>query len=111
MAVNEKPRAINVILGGDMDERNQIEEMAKIIYKTKTDVATWERLKNEEDIAEALYSAGYRKQSEGEWVKHELWEHDYICSVCGEYAPEDDYHDCCIRTDYCPNCGARMKGE
>ena len=65
----------------------------------------------EESIADSILSAGYRKQIEGEWVKHELWEHDYICSVCGKYAPEDDYHDCCIRTDYCPNCGARMKGE
>ena len=43
-------------------------------------------------------TAGYRKQSEGEWIGD--W--DYECSVCHEY------HD--FKTNFCPNCGAKMKG-
>ena len=65
-------------------------------------------------LAEALYNAGYRKQSEGEWrdlpdsgngwfqngqrifPKH--------CSICGEiYSYASKYN-------FCPNCGAKMKG-
>ena len=34
----------------------------------------------------------------GEWVG--MW--DYKCSVCNEYSE--------YRTDYCPNCGAKMDG-
>lgn len=52
----------------------------------------------EECIADSVLAAGYRKQSEGVWVG--VW--DYECSVCNEY------HD--IKTKFCPNCGARMKG-
>lgn len=51
-------------------------------------------------------------------VKHGRWECvDFVsptlkCSVCGGLAPMDccgDYHG--ERTDYCPNCGAKMDGE
>ena len=79
--------------------------------------------------AERLYNAGYRKQSEGEWItkhrhrggfrtvtvtdsfgeKHtgmvdERWEcDDLYCSICGKIA-----HDAFL--NYCANCGAKMKG-
>ena len=53
-----------------------------------------------------LYNAGYRKQSEGEWVKFRLSADDtanrWKCSVCKSERHEE--------TDYCPNCGAKMKG-
>jgi hypothetical protein len=49
--------------------------------------------------AERLYAAGYRKQSEGEWIGD--W--DFTCSVCQE--PFE------YKTNFCPNCGAKMKGE
>ena len=53
--------------------------------------------------------AGYRKQSEGEWkIKWrstfpQYEPSEYQCSICG-----------CVRTvkhKFCPNCGAKMKGE
>ena len=61
-------------------------------------------------IAQALVNAGYRKQSEGEWVEHiekPKWLEDdvdvfYECSVCKTQSPAP--------TKFCPNCGARMKG-
>ena len=45
---------------------------------------------------------------EGEWI--DLFGHDYKCSVCGEWyrmdgTPEQE------DMNYCPNCGAKMKGE
>ena len=51
-------------------------------------------------------------------VKHGRWEyHDPVspncfCSVCNYDAPWDvfgDYHS--ERTNYCPNCGAKMDGD
>ena len=80
-------------------------------------------------LANALYNAGYRKQSEGEWItrhrhrggfrtvtvtdslgeKHtgtvdDRWEcDDLYCSVCGKIS-----HDAFL--NYCANCGAKMKG-
>ena len=57
--------------------------------------------------AEFLYNAGYRKQSEGEWVWTENGEADYekywVCSVCKEHE--------FIKSKFCPHCGAKMKGE
>ena len=39
----------------------------------------------------------------GEWERHELWEMPwYTCSECN-YHGRNDFN-------YCPNCGARMKG-
>lgn len=54
-------------------------------------------------IAEKLYNAGYRKQSEGRWKGAGLG--DYLCSVCWSvYSGGDEYN-------FCPNCGTRMKGD
>ena len=51
---------------------------------------------------------GAQMPKEGEWI--DLFGHDYKCSVCGEWyrmdgTPEQE------DMNYCPNCGARMKGE
>ena len=51
-----------------------------------------------------LVNAGYRKQSEGEWVKYPHNSGIY-CSLCKH---KRRYRD--IRDAYCPNCGAKMKG-
>ena len=54
-------------------------------------------------IAHHLYEAGYRKQSEGEWIVES--EHSIRCSECC-------FNRAAIKMplDYCPNCGAMMKG-
>lgn len=47
-------------------------------------------------------------ENEGEWIRTRTWEHDgeLYCSVCG-FAPYDE-RDC---DNFCPNCGADMRGE
>jgi rubrerythrin len=43
-----------------------------------------------------------KKQLVGKWVWDVIFS-DYACSICGEFN---------LKTPkYCPNCGARMKGE
>ena len=92
-----------------MDREKQIEEMFNIIVDGVIDgednngVPTGNTCAN---IAKALYEAGYRKQSEGEWIAKEriirsITALNYTCSVCGVEGR-------C--TPYCPNCGAKMKG-
>ena len=55
--------------------------------------------------AEALYNAGYRKQSEGEWVKAgDGITERVICSNCK--SEKGSF----MRPPFCPNCGAHMKG-
>ena len=72
-----------------------------------------------EEIANTIENlAGYRKQSEGEWVEttEPLGAHDVPCvecSVCNEsYVLDEDFDLDVVHTfwNYCPNCGAKMRG-
>lgn len=59
----------------------------------------------------------YRKQSEGEWVSCDVLPADedgewtmYACSVC-KHTTDSYYRDVRDLSRYCPECGAKMKGE
>lgn len=91
-----------------MSKENKIEEMAAFLwYNTLiTDMDLCD------DVAEALYNAGYRKQGEGEWVDKYNGKYAnqlYKCSVCGSTAHSDDRGHWFL-TPYCPSCGAKMGG-
>lgn len=63
--------------------------------------------------AERIYCAGYRKQSEGEWIYDFTLDDDdfYVCSVCGRVAVVNGLcseRSPAIHYPYC-NCGAKMK--
>lgn len=77
-------------------------EMLDIIAKSREEYANdvTEHTENEY-IREGLLNAGYRKQVEGEWGFDGM---SWTCSECGEYATKG------IKTTFCPNCGAKMKG-
>ncbi len=67
-------------------------------------------------MTEHLYNAGYRKQSEGEWVKinpNNLLIGEYYCSYCNSVIDIADGRETPLDREmyYCPNCGARMRGE
>ena len=107
-----------------MDREKQIEEMCEIIAsmiceaynplcdenKPHTCSRCYANSTKIGDFAEMLYNAGYRKQSEGEWIKSKSGL--YVCSECDKTCPYDaqaddiSYWEC----KYCPNCGAKMKG-
>ena len=90
-----------------MSKEKQIEELSEFFYRV--DRTTYRggpiRVENYDALALALYDAGYRKKSEGEWIKDNTrkFENKYNCSVC-------DYRFFGIPTPYCPNCGAKMGG-
>ena len=101
-----------------MNKEKQIEEMAKYSctsceWAVCGDQCLLDRTPSECDlaltVANTIYNAGYRKQSEGEWIDTGDFELDNIysgwkCSLCGHIF-------CGCKTNFCSNCGAKMKGE
>ena len=89
-------------------EEIAIEEMAKVLkdYTKKNNIMASHVILD--DYAEALYTAGYRKQSEAECLdtgdeQLDKIESGYKCSVCG-------FIICGHSGKYCSECGAKMKG-
>ena len=103
-----------------MDEKKQIEDMAHDMcgnFMSNGNCATDDEPCNLECVygcrAEKLYCKGYRKQSVGEWKTNipatiRVFETNSItCSLCGHGGSgsiDKPY------PNFCPNCGARMKG-
>lgn len=102
-----------------MDEKKQIEEMAKIVDEVGdfvvlgvTDAFLKCKIVSSK-VAKKLYNANYRKQSEGEWVANPhisiskrgrtIHYATFKCSVCGKWNGRK-------KQKYCSNCGAKMKG-
>ena len=90
-----------------MSQEKQIEEMARKMcrnYQPNGNCASDGDPCGLECIygycAERIYCAGYRKQSEGEWEVFGL--RNPKCSLCRKYNIE--------KSNFCPNCGAKMKG-
>ena len=89
-----------------MSKEKQIEEMADVLARAKVNAcATIGSMNSSFGMwyATALYTEGYRKQIEAEWITDE--EGYVTCSNCGEEHTWDEF-----RPPYCDMCGARMKG-
>ena len=54
------------------------------------------------DVERDLISKGYRKVERGEWEPYSTTMME--CSVCKRHTPRHRYN-------FCPNCGADMRGE
>ena len=94
-----------------MSREKQIEEMAKVLcpmslteYCASGNCTNPNCLVNAKAL-EVLYDAGYRKQSEGEWVLREGLNRLVRCTACGY-----EYNDLVECTNFCGNCGAKMEG-
>lgn len=89
-----------------IDEKKQIDDMADVIFEKSPIPSVWRS--DAVKFAEALYSEGYHKQKEGEWIRQ--GDGTYYCSNCGHDATYT-YDGTEIRGVACPFCGAWMKGE
>lgn len=96
-----------------MDKEKQIEEIALdlnsiIHFKDNGLVARYA-------TAEAMYELGYRKQSKGEWVRQNKIKGkvtpEAVCSECGREVVYQVIDNKYFFENFCPHCGAEMKGE
>lgn len=93
--------------------KERIEEMRKDLIEIFDEEYEKRRLITPQNTAEKMTAKGYRKQSEGEWVakrhisvskrNRTIHYETYKCSVCGTWNGR-------CRQNFCPNCGAKMKG-
>ena len=99
-----------------MSEEKQIEEMAEDLRYCHTEfVGDYGDIYTDYNkTAEKLTIMGYRRQSEGEWLTETGdWIYNVskkYCSKCGTTARYDKNMHEYILTNFCPNCGAKMKG-
>ena len=99
-----------------MSEKQQkIVEMAKDICRVKhicddvcKPVSACDALK----YAERAVEAGYVKQGKGEWLVEKFYNGDKFikCSACNSVIDCDCTNIDENEFDFCPNCGAKMKG-
>ena len=99
-----------------IEQEKQIEEIAKYLCKSYSPYCSMCPDCYAEEEATALYNAGYRKQSEGEWIGEadgyadgELVYDVWHCSECN-HCIDDGTDDADLLPNFCPNCGAKMKG-
>lgn len=93
-----------------MTENEQIEEMAKLIDDTRCVGMTIKACQAESRSgnscgkckAKRLHSKGYRKVERGEWIPYSTTMME--CSVCKRHTPRHRYN-------FCPKCGADMRGD
>lgn len=85
------------------------------IHTIETSEIIWARPTEEEYEALTMAIEALKSQTTGKWIIKsnttpwytEWW---YACSECGQYPLRDRYGQEAL-SDYCPNCGARMRGE
>ena len=108
-----------------MNREKQIEEMSKDIFNSGVAIDGIDRAfaavhgadMNDSHfmrIAQYLYNAGYRKQSEGEWIRREKIPGkitpEAVCSKCGREVVYQVIDNKWEFENYCPHCGTKMKG-
>lgn len=100
-----------------MEKQQKIVEMAKDICRVKhicNDVCKPISACDALRYAERAVEAGYVKQKEGEWLVNVhplLGDKDVKCSECGYGERRGPaWNIAWGMHNYCPNCGAKMKG-
>lgn len=93
-----------------MMENEQIQEMAEIAFEViingeSDDMGLPDKITTQ-NIGKELYDTGYRKVERGEWMPYGMNMNSTVgnwkCSACNKTSIKP--------YNYCPNCGADMRG-
>ena len=93
--------------------KEQIEEMANDLAQHCPDLVEncCGAMSCVDCLTRFFYNAGYRKQSEGEWVKRGKGISERVeCSNCGGGVRYQIIDGKWAYENYCSHCGAKMKG-
>lgn len=106
------------------DAAHALEAAEKRIKKLESQAAFFDAEKQnyQENIEyrdERIKELEAQLPKEGEWLRTDAFPHRVYCSCCYKtYVPnenwqiwQDDADNFGLPRNYCPNCGARMKGE
>ena len=90
-----------------MTKDTLIEQLAEDILQEFTSCYS----EADQDFLERMIHDALRiEQSEGEW--HWISDDDVMCTTCGRVFNSNDNADAGLSSwRFCPNCGAKMKGE
>lgn len=83
-----------------------IESEAEYLYGEGLDVSAYRMWKLQNQIRD-IPSADVRENIHGEWetIDYDDGEYEFRCSSC------QSQYDMPSKTNFCPNCGADMRGE
>ena len=83
-------------------------------FSTAVEVADRPSAVDLSSVYSTAYKSGYEKgkadRPQGEWINKHKWDNGFLereCSLCGAMKPILMHT---AKINYCPNCGARMKG-
>lgn len=87
-----------------MSKEKQIEDFENDLRECHTEFSTsddsMDLYTDYKITAQNMINKDWRKQSKGEWEQYGL--RNPKCSLCRKYNTE--------KSDFCPHCGAKMKG-
>lgn len=63
------------------------------------------------DMICAAPTADVQEVKHGKWCKSDIPNEKFVCSVCGGACWYYDYKGEVARSNYCPNCGAKMDAK
>lgn len=58
-----------------------------------------------------LLPSAESERKKGEWIQDDIASDIFRCSECGNHAPVDPTAGCEFKSNFCPTCGADMRGE
>ena len=84
--------------------------MAKVVTETLSDYTEEDVIYV--DVINQLPTYSFPDREKGEWIEHEPFE-KRNCNICIECSVCHTWfgHDCYEKTNFCPNCGADMRGK
>lgn len=99
----------------DVSSVISLEDMKEIMNKSVENSETWKDFYT--GIIIGVYKLGLERgkitssSKLGNWIKNGKYNYTYKCSVCGEIGPLEPVGEGVFKFNFCPNCGADMRGE